>query len=128
MLERNERESMHIREGQSSKEKVGVGGVIKERSSRFQCFISLLWPFAGLGRCALAGLSAPHCLPPNQIFHKASTCPDLREPHGGPNDSGIDSLITGPLARPFACSLAPLTRLLAPHYLLRLRAPLRSLT
>ena len=34
---------------------------------------------------------------------------------------------TGPLARPFARSLAPLTRSLAPHYSLRLRAPLRSL-
>ena len=30
---------------------------------------------------------------------------------------------TGPLARPFAHSLAPLTRLLAPHYSLRSRAP-----
>ena len=36
--------------------------------------------------------------------------------HGGPNDSGIDSLSTGPLARPFALSLAPLTRLLTPPY------------
>ena len=34
---------------------------------------------------------------------------------------------TGPLACPFACSLAPLTRLLAPHCSLRSRAPLRSL-
>ena len=34
---------------------------------------------------------------------------------------------TGPLARPFTCSLAPLTRLLAPHYSLRSRAPLCSL-
>ena len=34
---------------------------------------------------------------------------------------------TGPLARPFARSLAPLTRSLAPHYSLRSRAPLRSL-
>ena len=34
---------------------------------------------------------------------------------------------TGPLARPFTCSLAPLTRLLAPHYSLCLRTPLRSL-
>ena len=33
----------------------------------------------------------------------------------------------GPLARPFARSLAPLTRSLAPHYSLRSRAPLRSL-
>ena len=32
----------------------------------------------------------------------------------------------GPLARPFARSLAPLTRLLAAHYSLRSRAPLRS--
>ena len=29
--------------------------------------------------------------------------------HGGPNDSGIDSLSTGPLARPFTHSLVPLT-------------------
>ena len=34
---------------------------------------------------------------------------------------------TGPLTRPFARSLAPLTRLLASHYSLRLRTPLRSL-
>ena len=34
---------------------------------------------------------------------------------------------TGPLARPFARSLAPLTRLLALHYLLCSRAPLHSL-
>ena len=34
---------------------------------------------------------------------------------------------TGPLACPFARSLAPLTRLLAPHCSLRSRAPLRSL-
>ena len=34
---------------------------------------------------------------------------------------------TGPLARPFACSLAPLTRSLTPDCLLRLRPPLRSL-
>ena len=34
---------------------------------------------------------------------------------------------TGPLARPFARSLAPLTRSLAPDCLLRLRPPLRSL-
>ena len=34
---------------------------------------------------------------------------------------------TGPLARPFACSLAPLTHSLALYYSLRLRAPLRSL-
>ena len=34
---------------------------------------------------------------------------------------------TRPLARPFTCSLATLTRLLAPHYLLRSHAPLRSL-
>ena len=33
----------------------------------------------------------------------------------------------GPLARPFARSLAPLTRSLAPHYSLRSRPPLRSL-
>ena len=33
----------------------------------------------------------------------------------------------GPLARPFAHSLAPLTRSLAPDYLLRSRPPLRSL-
>ena len=35
---------------------------------------------------------------------------------------------TGPLAHPFAHSLAPLTRSLAPHYSLFSRAPLRSLT
>ena len=35
---------------------------------------------------------------------------------------------TGPLACPFARSLAPLSRSLAPHYLLRSRAPLRSLS
>ena len=35
--------------------------------------------------------------------------------------------ITGPLALPFAHSLAPLTRSLAPHYLLRSRPPMRSL-
>ena len=35
---------------------------------------------------------------------------------------------TGPLARPFARSLAPLTCSLALHYLLRWRAPLRSLS
>ena len=40
--------------------------------------------------------------------------------HDGPNDSGIDSLSTGPLARPFALSLAPFTRSLAPSYSLRL--------
>ena len=34
---------------------------------------------------------------------------------------------TGPLARPFPCSRAPLTRLLTPHYSLCSRAPLRSL-
>ena len=34
---------------------------------------------------------------------------------------------TGPLARPFARSLAPLTRLLAPDCSLRSRPPLRSL-
>ena len=34
---------------------------------------------------------------------------------------------TGPLAPPFAHSLAPLTSLLAPHYSLRSRASLRSL-
>ena len=34
---------------------------------------------------------------------------------------------TGPLPCPFARSLAPLTRSLAPHYSLRSRAPLRSL-
>ena len=34
---------------------------------------------------------------------------------------------TGPLARPFARSLAPLTRSLAPDYSLRSRPPLRSL-
>ena len=34
---------------------------------------------------------------------------------------------TGPLARPFACSLAPLTRSLAPDCSLRSRSPLRSL-
>ena len=34
---------------------------------------------------------------------------------------------TGPLTCPFALSLAPLTRLLAPHCLLCSRAPLRSL-
>ena len=34
---------------------------------------------------------------------------------------------TGPLACLFVCSLAPLTCLLAPHYSLCLRAPLRSL-
>ena len=34
---------------------------------------------------------------------------------------------TGQLPRPFACSLAPLTRLLSLHYSLRSRAPLRSL-
>ena len=34
---------------------------------------------------------------------------------------------TGPLARPFARSLTPLTRTFAPHYSLCLRAPLRSL-
>ena len=34
---------------------------------------------------------------------------------------------TGPLARPFARSLAPLTCSLAPHYSLCSRAPLRSL-
>ena len=34
---------------------------------------------------------------------------------------------TGPLARPFTCSLAPLTSLLAPHCSLRSRAPLCSL-
>ena len=33
---------------------------------------------------------------------------------------------TRPLARPFACLLAPLTRSLAPHCSLHLRAPLRS--
>ena len=33
----------------------------------------------------------------------------------------------GPLALPFACMLAPLTRSLAPHYSLRSSAPLRSL-
>ena len=36
-------------------------------------------------------------------------------------------LSTGPLARPFACSLAPLTRSLAPDCSLRSRPPLRSL-
>ena len=35
--------------------------------------------------------------------------------------------VTGPLACLFARSLAPLTHSLAPHYLLRLRAALRSL-
>ena len=34
---------------------------------------------------------------------------------------------TGPLTRPFARSLAPLTHLLAPHNLFHSRAPLRSL-
>ena len=34
---------------------------------------------------------------------------------------------TGPLAHPFACSVAPLTRSLAPHYSLCFRAPLHSL-
>ena len=34
---------------------------------------------------------------------------------------------TGPLARPFACLLAPLTRSLAPDCSLRSRPPLRSL-
>ena len=34
---------------------------------------------------------------------------------------------TGPLARPFARLVAPLTRSLTPHYSLRSRAPLRSL-
>ena len=33
---------------------------------------------------------------------------------------------TEPLARPFTCLLAPLTHFLAPHYLLRSRAPPRS--
>ena len=33
---------------------------------------------------------------------------------------------TGSLACPYACSLAPLTRSLTPHYSLRSRAPLRS--
>ena len=47
--------------------------------------------------------------------------------HGGPNDSGIDSLRTGPLTRPFARSLAPLTHSLAPDCSLRSRPPLRSL-
>ena len=40
--------------------------------------------------------------------------------YGGPNDSGIDSLSTGPLARLFVRSLAP-------DCSLRLRPPLRSL-
>ena len=35
-------------------------------------------------------------------------------------------LSTGPLTRPFACSLAPLTHSLASHRLLRSCAPLRS--
>ena len=47
--------------------------------------------------------------------------------HGGPNNSGIVSLSTGPLARPFSCLLAPLTRLFVPDCSLRLRPPLRSL-
>ena len=41
------------------------------------------------------------------------------------SESGRSS--SGPLARPFARSLAPLTRSLAPHYSLRSRASLRSL-
>ena len=54
------------------------------------------------------------------------------------NDNDVDDALwsgtnkdrdvsTGPLTRPFARSLATLTRLLAPHYSLRSRAPLRSL-
>ena len=47
--------------------------------------------------------------------------------HGGPNDSGIDSLSTGPLARLFARSFALLTRSLAMDCSLRSLPPLRSL-
>ena len=53
--------------------------------------------------------------------------PDAGARRGGPNDSKIDSLSTGPLARPFACSLAPLTHLLALDCLHCSRSPLRSL-
>ena len=44
--------------------------------------------------------------------------------HGGPNDSEIDALSTGPLARLFVRSLAPHTRSLAPDCSLRSRPPL----
>ena len=52
---------------------------------------------------------------------------EIERAHGELNDKVVDAWSTGPLARPFARSLAPLTRSLAPHYLLCLRAPLRSL-
>ena len=42
-------------------------------------------------------------------------------------DERMAQLSTGPFARPLARSLAPLTHSLAPHCLLRSRAPLRSI-
>ena len=62
--------------------------------------------------------------PTSGFLHDANQC---AQHQGGSNDSGIDSLNTGPLARPFARSLAPLTRELAPDCSLRSRPPLRSL-
>ena len=43
------------------------------------------------------------------------------------SESQIGDVSAGPLARPLTRSLAPLTRLLAPHCSLCSRAPLRSL-
>ena len=62
---------------------------------------------------------------PNPIVRRQSQV--FGRLHGGPNDSGIDSLSTGPLAHPFACSRAPLTRSLVPDCSLCSRLPLRSL-
>ena len=63
----------------------------------------------------------PQCIHPRRL-----TGSSLRGPPWSKTAKNTDCS-TGPLARPFARSLAPLTRLLAPNCLLRSRPPLRSL-
>ena len=76
-----------------------------------------LYNWSRSGRCIITRVDVSGFM----WHYHLSTAPMIVRPsHGGPNDSGIDSLSTGPLARPFARSLAP-------DCSLRSRPPLRSL-